>query len=148
MGISGEHHIPKENPPMETARRVACAEFVEEFVDVEVMVVIEVSSGSKGSAVSGFARAGDGPSDAGDFAMSEDSLFWTEADAHDLWRLVSELAAVLEFGFFLHSAFIPIWADDQDASRRRSILRQSNLRGNQEQEARSSSMKWAEELGL
>jgi hypothetical protein len=70
------------------------------------MVVVGVSSGAKGSAVSGFARAGNGSSDAGNFAMPENSLFGTEADTHDLWRLVSGLAVVLEFWFFLHSAFI------------------------------------------
>jgi hypothetical protein len=56
----------------------------------------------------GFARAGDGPGYTGDLAMPENGLFGTEADAHNLWRLVGGLAAVLEFRLFLHSAFIPI----------------------------------------
>jgi hypothetical protein len=37
-GIPAEHHMPRENPPIETARRVASVGFVETFVGAGLMI--------------------------------------------------------------------------------------------------------------
>lgn len=101
---------------------------------------LAAQSRSEGSAEAGSAGTRNGPGNAGNFAMSENSFFGPQTHAHHLGRLVGELSGVLGFWSFLHYALCPISGGLSNGCCRQCSPRQNNLRKNSEREEKSSSL--------
>src|SRR3974390_2843054 len=95
--------MPNENPPISTARRVARVRFASKLAAACAMVFLSVlASGPECLAKKSSAGTGDGSGDSGNFAMSENRFFRSQADADHLRRLVRNLRVCLGFVLVVH----------------------------------------------